>query len=197
MFTGIIEATGSICSIQEQNHAWRMVIEAAPIIEGVQLGDSIAVNGCCLTVVAIVESKLSFDLLEESIQKTNFAQLPKAAHVNLERALLPSTRMGGHFVSGHLDALGTITSLKIEGKDVILSVTPENVSDLRYVIPKGSICLDGISLTVYTVSDNDFSVWLIPHTLEVTNLHAKSKGDAIHIEYDMIPKYLEKLKLQS
>ena len=93
--------------------------------------------------------------------------------------------------------LGNNHCPKKQRKDVTLSVTPENVNDLRYVIPKGSICLDGISLTVYTVSDNDFTVWLIPHTLEVTNLHAKSKGDAIHIEYDIIPKYLEKLKFQS
>ena len=194
MFTGIVEATGLVRSFQEQADAWRLVIEAEAIIDSVQLGDSIAVNGCCLTVVNIEADALSFDLLAESIEKTSIRSVDKGSLVNLERALLPTSRMGGHFVSGHVDGLGSITQIEQKGKDTIMTLAPEDALLLKYVIPKGSITLDGISLTVYEVTDSAFSVWLIPHTLAATNLHNKQVGDPINIEYDLVAKYLEKLQ---
>ena len=194
MFTGIVEATGLVRSFQEQADAWRLVIEAEAIIDSVQLGDSIAVNGCCLTVVNIEADALSFDLLAESIEKTSIQSVDKGSLVNLERALLPTSRMGGHFVSGHVDGLGSITQIEQKGKDTIMTLAPEDALLLKYVIPKGSITLDGISLTVYEVTDSAFSVWLIPHTLSATNLHNKQVGDPINIEYDLVAKYLEKLQ---
>ena len=194
MFTGIVEATGLVRSFKEQADAWRLVIEAVAIIDSVQLGDSIAVNGCCLTVVNIEADGLSFDLLAESIEKTSIRSVDKGSLVNLERALLPTSRMGGHFVSGHVDGLGSITQIEQKGKDTIMTLAPEDALLLKYVIPKGSITLDGISLTVYEVTDSAFSVWLIPHTLAATNLHNKQVGDPINIEYDLVAKYLEKLQ---
>ena len=194
MFTGIVEATGLVRSFQEQADAWRLVIEAEAIIDSMQLGDSIAVNGCCLTVVNIEADALSFDLLAESIEKTSIRSVDKGSLVNLERALLPTSRMGGHFVSGHVDGLGSITQIEQKGKDTIMTLAPEDALLLKYVIPKGSITLDGISLTVYEVTESTFSVWLIPHTLAVTNLHNKQVSDLINIEYDLVAKYLEKLQ---
>ena len=195
MFTGIVEATGLVRSFKEQADAWRLVVEARAILDSVKLGDSIAVNGCCLTVVKIEADALSFDLLAESIEKTSIRSVDKGSLVNLERALLPTSRMGGHFVSGHVDGLGSITQIERKGKDTIMTLTPEDPVLLKYVIPKGSITLDGISLTVYEVTESAFSIWLIPHTLAVTNLHKKQVDDLINIEYDLVAKYLEKLQV--
>ena len=195
MFTGIVEATGLVRSFKEQADAWRLVVEARAILDSVKLGDSIAVNGCCLTVVKIEADALSFDLWVESIEKTYVRSVDNGSLVNLERALLPTSRMGGHFVSGHVDGLGSITQIERKGKDTIMTLTPEDPVLLKYVIPKGSITLDGISLTVYEVTESAFSIWLIPHTLAVTNLHKKQVGDLINIEYDLVAKYLEKLQV--
>ena len=197
MFTGIVEETGIVRSFKEQDQAWRLVVEAKLILDDVKLGDSLSINGCCLTIVAIEGPCLSFDLLEESIRKTSIKSVSTGSLVNLERALLPTSRMGGHMVSGHVDGLGTIRSIEQRGKDTIIEISPEksDVTSLKYVVPKGCITLDGISLTIYSVNESSFSVWLIPHTLEVTNLHNKSVGDPINIEYDMIAKYLEKLQV--
>ncbi|MFL2847599.1 MAG: riboflavin synthase [Coraliomargaritaceae bacterium] len=196
MFTGIVEETGIVRSFEEQDQAWRLVIEAKLILDDIKLGDSVSINGCCLTVVAIEDSCLSFDLLAESILKTSIKSVSTGSLVNLERALLPTSRMGGHFVSGHVDGLGSICAIEEKGKDTIIEITPaeSDLASLKYVVPKGCITLDGISLTVYSVNESSFSVWLIPHTLEVTNLHSKAVGDPINIEYDMFAKYLEKLQ---
>lgn len=196
MFTGIVEETGIVRSFQEQDQAWRLVLEAKTILSDLKIGDSVSVNGCCLTVVAIEGQELSFDLLEESICKTSIRSVTQDSLVNLERALLPSTRMGGHFVSGHVDGLGTIRSIEAKDKDTLIEVAlkESDTACLKYVVPKGCITLDGISLTVYSVTPSSFCVWLIPHTLAVTNLHSKAVGDPINIEYDMIAKYLEKLQ---
>ena len=195
MFTGIVEETGVIRSFEEGRDAWRLVIEVALILSGIKIGDSVSVNGCCLTVVQIEGSLLSFDLLEESIRKTSIESATDGTKVNLERALLPTTRMGGHFVSGHIDGLGIIKIIEQKGKDTLFEIQPNNLEALKYVVPKGCITLDGISLTVYDVSDSSFTVWLIPHTLEVTNLHSKTVDDSINIEYDLVAKYVEKLGL--
>jgi len=196
MFTGIVEETGIVSSFKEQDQAWRLVVEAKLILDDVKLGDSVSINGCCLTIVAIDGPCLSFDLLEESIRKTSIKSVSTGSLVNLERALLPTSRMGGHIVSGHVDGLGTIRSIKQKNKDTIIeiSLAESDLTALKYVVPKGCITLDGISLNIYSVNESSFSVWLIPHTLEVTNLHSKSIGDPINIEYDMIAKYLEKLQ---
>lgn len=196
MFTGIVEETGIVRSFAEQDQAWRLVLEAKTILSDLKIGDSVSVNGCCLTVVAIDGQALSFDLLAESIRKTSIRSLAQGSLVNLERALLPSTRMGGHFVSGHVDGLGTIRNIEAKDKDTLIEIAPaeSDAACLRYVVPKGCITLDGISLTVYSVTQSSFTVWLIPHTLEVTHLHTKAVGDSINIEYDMIAKYLEKLQ---
>lgn len=197
MFTGIVEETGIVRSFEELDQAWRLIVEAKLILDDIKLGDSISVNGCCLTIVAIEGPCLSFDLLEESIRKTSIKSVSTGSLVNLERALLPTSRMGGHFVSGHVDGLGTIHSIERKDKDTIIEICPAEADliSLKYVVPKGCITLDGISLTIYSVNESSFSVWLIPHTLEVTNLHSKSVGDPINIEYDMIAKYLEKLQI--
>lgn len=196
MFTGIVEETGVVRSFAEQDQAWRLELEAKTILSDLKIGDSVSVNGCCLTVVAIDGQVLSFDLLAESIRKTSIRSLAQGSLVNLERALLPSTRMGGHFVSGHVDGLGTIRNIEAKDKDTLIEIAPaeSDAACLRYVVPKGCITLDGISLTVYSVTQSSFTVWLIPHTLEVTHLHTKAVGDLINIEYDMIAKYLEKLQ---
>ena len=197
MFTGIVEETGIVRSFQEQDQAWRLVVEAKIILDDVKLGDSVSINGCCLTIVEIDGSCLHFDLLEESIRKTSIKSVAVGSLVNLERALLPTSRMGGHIVSGHVDGLGTIRTIERNDKDTIIEISPaeSDLASLKYVVPKGCITLDGISLTIYSVNESSFSVWLIPHTLEVTNLHGKSEGDPINIEYDMIAKYLEKLQV--
>jgi riboflavin synthase len=195
MFTGIVEETGIVRSFEERRDAWRLVIEAAQILSDIKLGDSVSVNGCCLTVVQIEGSLLSFDLLEESIRKTSIESATDGTKVNLERALLPTTRMGGHFVSGHVDGSGTIKTIEQKGKDTLFEIQPNDLEALKYVVPKGCITLDGISLTVYAVSDSSLTVWLIPHTLEVTNLHGKAVDDSINIEYDLVAKYVEKLGL--
>ena len=197
MFTGIVEETGLVRSFEELDQAWRLEIEAKLILEGLKLGDSVSINGCCLTVVAIDGPYLSFDLLEESIHKTSIKSVSTGSLLNLERALLPTSRMGGHMVSGHVDGLGTIRSIEQKGKDTIIeiSLAESDLASLKYVVPKGCITLDGISLTIYSVNESSFSVWLIPHTLDVTNLHSKSIDDPINIEYDMIAKYLEKLQV--
>ena len=197
MFTGIVEETGIVRSFEELDQAWRLEIEAKLILDDIKLGDSVSINGCCLTVVGIQGACLFFDLLEESIRKTSIKSVSNGSLVNLERALLPTSRMGGHFVSGHVDGLGAIRSIEKNDKDTIIEISPaeSDVTSLKYVVPKGCITLDGISLTIYSVNESSFSVWLIPHTLEVTNLHSKSVGNPINIEYDMIAKYLEKLQV--
>lgn len=192
MFTGIVEETGKVISFEEQDNAWRLVLEAYVVTQGLQLGDSVAVNGCCLTAVAFSQDRIEFDLLAESVRLTSIGEVGAGAVVNLERALLPTTRMGGHFVSGHVDGTGVVESIEPRGKDVYLRIKPDSES-LKYIVHKGCIAIDGISLTVAEVDDNGFAIWLIPHTMEVTNLHTKKNGDRVNLEFDLIAKYVEKL----
>lgn len=192
MFTGIVEETGTVVSFTEQKNAWRLVLEAHVVTQGLQMGDSVAVNGCCLTVVAFTEDRIEFDLLAESVRLTSIAGVEAGGKVNLERALLPSTRMGGHFVSGHVDGTGLIETIEPRGKDFYLRIKPD-AEWLRYIVHKGCITIDGISLTVAAVDESGFEIWLIPHTMEVTNLHTKRNGDRVNLEFDLIAKYVEKL----
>ena len=192
MFTGIVEETGKVISFSEQASAWRLVLESHVVAKDLQMGDSIAVNGCCLTAVAFSEDRIEFDLLEESKRLTSIGEVGVGAKVNLERALLPTTRMGGHFVSGHVDGTGLIEAIEPRGKDFFFRIKPPSDS-LRYIVHKGCITVDGISLTVADVDESGFAIWLIPHTMEVTNLHTKQVGDLVNLEYDLIAKYVEKL----
>ena len=192
MFTGIVEETGKVISFSEQASAWRLVLESHVVAKDLQMGDSVAVNGCCLTAVAFSEDRIEFDLLEESKRLTSIGEVGVGARVNLERALLPTTRMGGHFVSGHVDGTGLIKAIEPRGKDFFFRIKASSDS-LRYIVHKGCITVDGISLTVAEVDESGFAIWLIPHTMEVTNLHTKQVGDLVNLEYDLIAKYVEKL----
>ncbi|RMF12550.1 MAG: riboflavin synthase, partial [Alphaproteobacteria bacterium] len=161
--------------------------------KGLRKGDSLAVNGCCLTVVKIDRKKsgavASFDLLEETWKRTAFSDLKKGDLVNLERSLTPDGRLGGHFVTGHVDGVGRIRKWEAKGGDYLLEISaPKGVMD--YVVEKGSIAVDGISLTVADVGKNWFRIWIIPHTYQVTNLRRRAKGERVNLEADLIGKYV-------
>ena len=196
MFTGIVEETGVITEITPKANAIRLTVRAKLCSRDVRLGDSIAVNGCCLTLVKLKRSgttgMLSFDLLQETWDRTSFSQASVGACVNLERALAVGARLGGHFVTGHVDGIGTITRWEKTGKDYQLDIAaPPEVR--RYVVFKGSIAVDGISLTVAGVTPTGLRLWIIPHTQEVTNLKERSVGDAVNLESDMLGKYVDQL----
>jgi len=195
MFTGIIEETGTVERIQRQPKGIALTLRAAQSVRGLKLGGSLAVNGCCLTATKIAArgaSKLvQFDLLHETWRRTNFPFLKPGSSVNLERPMRAGGEFGGHFVTGHIDGTGKISRWEKSGADHVLDIAaPENV--MRYVIEKGSIAIDGISLTVAAVSKKSFRVWIIPHTFEVTNLRGRKVGDAVNLEADLLGKYAEK-----
>jgi riboflavin synthase len=192
MFTGLIEEVGKVVSFIERAEAWELIIESNLVVEDAKLGDSIAVNGCCLTVVEIDGKRLSFELLGETVRLTGFSSVQQGSLVNLERCLTPSTRMGGHFVSGHIDGQGEILSFDKEEKNYHLIVrAPKEY--LHYLAYKGSITIDGISLTVATVEEDGFSCWIIPHTMKATNLQSKGKGCFVNLEFDILAKYVERM----
>lgn len=192
MFSGIVEEKGRVISCEERSGSWRYLVEASVVLDGVSLGDSIAVNGCCLTVVEIGEGTLSFDVLEETRRLTNLRDIAEGKAVNLERSLRFDGRIGGHFVTGHVDGTGVIKTLRPEGKDVILQIeAPEGFE--KYLVYKGCIAIDGMSLTVAQVEERLVTIWLIPHTLEVTTIGERGEGDAVNLEFDLIAKYTEKI----
>ncbi|HTB81611.1 MAG TPA: riboflavin synthase [Opitutaceae bacterium] len=192
MFTGIIEETGHVVAFAPAAEAWRLQISAEVARRDVVLGDSIAVNGCCLTVVAADQKHLFFDVLEETRRLTNFEALRPGAAVNLERSLRFGGKIGGHFVTGHIDAQGVIQAFEPRGKDFYLQVgVPAGAG--CYLVPKGSIAIDGISLTVAEVEGDAFAVWLIPHTRAATNLRERQAGERVNLEFDLLGKYVEKL----
>ena len=195
MFTGIIEEAGVIEKIKPTKKSIEMIVRADVCGRGLKLGASVAVNGCCLTATKISargKSKLiQFDLLQESWQRTNFQFAKPGSLVNLERSLRANGELGGHFVSGHVDGLGKIIRWERAGKDHVLDIAaPSDV--LRYVVHKGSITVDGISLTVAAVQKKSFRIWIIPHTFEVTALRERKVGDAVNLEADLFGKYVEK-----
>ncbi len=192
MFSGIVEMAGQVVSFQRGADAWKLVVSADAISREAAIGASIAVNGCCLTVVAAAAGCLHFDVLEETRRLTNFAALRSGGLVNLERSLRLGAELGGHFVSGHIDGLGVIDVLERRGADTYLKVRGPAGSG-RYLIYKGSLAIDGISLTVAEVDGDAAAVWLIPHTVEVTNLREKRAGDGVNLEFDLLAKYVEKL----
>jgi riboflavin synthase len=192
MFTGIIEEAGTVESFTPSAQSWRLRINARAALVDVATGDSISVNGCCLTVVRFSDTTMEFDVLEETRRLTSFSVLAPGTPVNLERSLRFDGKVGGHFVSGHIDGLGIIEVFEQRGPDYYLRVRgPERAG--RLLVHKGSIAIDGISLTVAEVEDDHFAVWLIPHTLSVTNLKEKKAGDPVNLEFDMLGKYVEKL----
>ena len=188
MFTGIIEEVGRV----RQIGGGVLSIDAQRVLEDVQLGDSICVNGICLTVTSFDARHFTADVMPETIRRTSLAELKKGSPVNLERALTLASRLGGHIVSGHIDGTGEVLSLKQEGNAVLLNIQATSAL-LRYIVEKGSVAIDGISLTVAAVGDSDFTVSLIPHTLQSTNLHTKKKGSHVSIETDIVGKYIERL----
>lgn len=192
MFTGIVEETGKVLVFEEREEAYLLTVQTDKIQDGMAIGDSVAVNGCCLTVVAFDSESVSFELLGESVRLTSFSELAVGAGVNLERSLCFNGKIGGHFVSGHIDTLGKVEVLEMRGKDYYIRVAPPP-EYMRYLIYKGSIAIDGISLTVAEVDDTGFSVWLIPHTMQVTNLNERRIGQHVNLEFDLLGKYVEKL----
>ena len=169
-----------------------IAIRAEKVLEDVALGDSIAVNGICLTVTHFDAAHFTADVMPATVRRTSLAELKRGSRVNLERALTLRSRLGGHIVSGHIDGVGTIAAMQEEGNAILLTVRASD-DVLRYVVEKGSVALDGISLTVARVSAADFMVSLIPHTREITNLREKRMGSRLNIETDILGKYVEKL----
>lgn len=192
MFTGIVEEKGKVLACEERDQSWRYRVAVETVAAGVSLGDSIAVNGCCLTVVEIGEGVLSFDVLEETRRLTNLRDIQVGSAVNLERSLRFDGRMGGHFVTGHVDGTGVITTLRPEGKDVLLEIEAP-LGFEKYLVFKGCIAIDGMSLTVAKVEGRIVTIWLIPHTLEVTTIGVRAEGDFVNLEFDLIAKYTEKI----
>jgi riboflavin synthase len=193
MFTGIIEEIGGLRRIAKQGQAMILTIEASKILEDVRLGDSIAVNGVCLTVIAFDGSSFTADVMPETYRKTTLKLLQPGIRVNLERAMSAGGRFGGHIVQGHVDTPGRIVSRHQEENAVVFRVEPDDSSNLKYVIPHGSITIDGISLTVVMVDERAFTISIIPHTLAQTVLNDKQPGDKVNIEYDLLGKYIDRL----
>jgi riboflavin synthase len=192
MFTGIVEETGRVTVFEPRAEAWRLIVAARAALADLTLGDSIAVNGCCLTAVQADAETVQFDVLEESRRVTSFSALKIGSLVNLERSLRFGGKVGGHFVTGHVDTIGAIEIFEARGKDHYLRVRiPPHAG--RYIVHKGSIAIDGISLTIAEVTAEAFAVWIIPHTLEVTNLRQKQVGDPVNLEFDLLGKHVEKL----
>jgi riboflavin synthase len=195
MFTGIVEETGVVESIKPSTKAIELAIRVRVCGQRLKMGDSLAVNGCCLTVVKITargrHKVVRLDLLQETWQRTNLQYLRPGSLVNLERSLAANSRLGGHFVTGHIDGTGKIIRWERAGPDHVLEIAaPRDV--LRYVVFKGSIAVDGISLTVAAVAGKSFRIWIIPHTFGVTALRDRAVGDAVNLEADIIGKYVER-----
>jgi riboflavin synthase len=195
MFTGIVEEAGTIAKIRPTARSIQMSIRMKRCGKGLKVGDSVAVNGCCLTAVKLTRrgqvTVAQFDLLQESWKRTNFQDAQPGSRVNLERSLRANGELGGHFVTGHVDGLGKIARWERAGQDHVLDIAaPRDVT--RYIVFKGSVAVDGISLTVAAVIRGGFRIWIIPHTFDVTNLCERKVGDRINLEGDIIGKYVEK-----
>lgn len=192
MFTGIVEDLGKVKAIIKGRNSAQLSLFSPVIVSDIKLGDSVAVNGVCLTVTAFDLQSFTVDIMAETLNKTNLGELKKEDKVNLERALRLNDRLGGHLVSGHVDDLGTISGKENQDIAVILEINC-NYRLNKYLIPKGSVAIDGTSLTIVDVDSNKFTVSLIPHTRGLTTLGFKRIGDKVNLEMDIISKYLEKL----
>lgn len=190
MFTGLVESIGRVRSLDRRGDAARLTLET-PLAARLSLGESLAVNGCCLTVTSTDGDSACFDLLGETLARTNLGGLASGARVNLERALRADGRFGGHFVQGHIDTTTEVLSAETKGADLNLIIAlPE--AGARYLIEKGSIAVNGVSLTVASLGEDRFGLWIIPHTLQETNLGDLRAGSPVNLEYDMLAKYAER-----
>ncbi len=191
MFTGIIEEVGTVKSIQKGSVSSFIRINANAVLNGTHIGDSIAVNGVCLTVTDLTGNSFQADVMNETLSRSSLGLLKNGSPVNLERAMSAQGRFGGHIVSGHIDGTGIISSIEQDGIALWYTINTDS-GILRYIVEKGSIAIDGISLTIAKVTDNDFSVSIIPHTAAQTVLSSKKTGDTVNLENDIIGKYVEK-----
>jgi len=190
MFTGLVESIGSVRSLDRRGDAARLTLET-PLAAGLSLGESLAVNGCCLTVTSADGDSACFDLLGETLARTNLGGLAPRDRVNLERALRADGRFGGHFVQGHIDTTTEVLSAETKGADLNLIIALPDAG-ARYLIEKGSIAVNGVSLTVASLCKDRFGLWIIPHTLQETNLGDLRAGSPVNLEYDMLAKYAER-----
>jgi riboflavin synthase len=192
MFTGIIEAVGEIAAIEPLAAGRRLTVRSDPPFIGIEIGESIALDGACMTVVALTSHLFAVDVSAESLRRTTLGQRVAGDHVNLERSMSLGERLGGHLVTGHVDGTGTVASIDREGESALyrFQVPPELA---RLLVEKGSVAVDGISLTCFDCTPNSFVVAVIPHTAEVTTLGRKRPGDTVNIENDLLGKYVEKL----
>ena len=192
MFTGLVEEIGLCEDLQRSAGSARLLIQALGISCGVKIGDSISVNGCCLTAISTREGIMTFDLLDETLQRTNLQDLIPGRKVNLERSLLADGRLGGHFVQGHVDATIPVVAILQQGSDLRIDfkVPPEFAA---YVAYKGSVAINGVSLTIAEVTADSFAVWIIPHTASHTNLGDLREGDLVNLECDMLAKYAARI----
>lgn len=198
MFTGLVEGLGTITAVISEVAGIRLALQPPAHMtdtastDRCQLGDSVAINGCCLTVIEMADNVWSFQAGTETLSKTNLGSLDFGDVVNLERSLPVNGRLGGHFVQGHVDGQGTVAAIETEGDWVTMRFhVPESLAKL--MVPKGSVAVDGVSLTLVDVTTNQFSIALIPHTLEATTLGRRKVGDAVNIETDILGKYVQKL----
>jgi riboflavin synthase len=192
VFTGIVSATGTVLGLESREHSARLTVAAKDLLRGVRVGSSIAVNGVCLTIVQLNGGAFEADLAVETLRLTTLGRLEAGAPVNLELPLAVGDRLGGHLVQGHVDGVGLVTARREEGEAWWLEIAaPEPL--MRYVIEKGSVTIDGVSLTVATVSEDRFTVCLIPHTCAVTTLGRLAPGAQVNLEMDVLAKYVERL----
>lgn len=192
MFTGLVAELGTVQRLDRQGESYHLTVSAVKVMQNLKIGDSVAVNGACLTVVDMHDSVFTADVMPESVHLTNIGSLHAGDKVNLERTLRLCDGLDGHIVSGHVEGLGTIISRRPEGIANVVEIAAE-ARLLRYILPKGSIAIDGISLTVTAVTDSSFSVAIIPHTAQETTLGFKGVGDKVNLETDIIGKYVERL----
>ncbi len=192
MFTGLIEEVGTVAAVQQTGGGSRLTIRAEKVLDKVALGDSIAIDGACTTVIAFDKTTFTIEASPETLDKTTFKNFKAGTPVNLERPLTPSSRIGGHYVTGHVDGLARIVSIEPQGISFIFMFEVEQPELAQYLVPKGSVAVSGISLTVNTVDANRFSVAIIPHTMAHTTLGHVKAGDSVNIETDLLGKYVKK-----
>jgi riboflavin synthase len=192
MFTGIVEHLGSATRVADVERGRRLSVDAGPLASGVEIGHSVAVNGVCLTVVAVAGTALEFEAIGETLDRTNLGQVEAGDRLNLERPMAATGRFDGHIVQGHIDGIGTVRSSEPDGAGSRMWIDV-NSALLRYVVEKGSVTVDGVSLTVAGIDDAGLEVALIPHTLSVTTLGTRTHGSVVNVEVDVLAKYVERL----
>jgi riboflavin synthase len=192
MFTGLVQGAAKIVAVSPRAKDGARLTLTHPLLASAKAGDSIATNGCCLTVIDPQGEQASFDLLAETLRLTNLGDLRPGSVVNIEPSLLPTDRLGGHFVTGHIDGCGEILFFGQDGADWRLDIKAPDAF-LRHIVRKGCVAVDGMSLTVSDAVPGGFRIWIIPHTLEVTNLASRKAGDRVNLESDLLAKYAEKL----